>query len=73
MSTKPYFVSVKHHKEGLISPNWQEQLGRIPGVSLRGSTRRRARILADTDIIERVRELFGENFIVEEETGRSLQ
>lgn len=71
MEAKSYFISVRRGKEALVSPDWQQQLRAIDGVTVQSVIRNRAHILVDDQAIERLRDKFGKTCHIEEQARRS--
>lgn len=71
MPQKKYVIAVKYDRTGAVPPGWQDQLAKIPGVKVEGAFGRRAQFLADSDAIQRVRQQFSDNFLIEEVAERA--
>ena len=63
--TNRYVIAPKHEKLGQVAPDWQRQLAAIAGVSVQGAAKHRAQFLADATALEKVRELFAADFLIE--------
>jgi len=71
VQAKKYVIAVKHDRAASVSPDWLARLGNISGVSVEGGFGRRAQFLADAEAIERVRQEFTDDFLIEEASERS--
>ena len=71
MAGQKYIIAVRRQVVASVPPDWQERLGRIPGVSVQGAAGRQAQFVADSEAIERVRREFSDDFLIEESSDRS--
>ena len=69
--TKAYLMAVKRGRENVVPHDWPDQLRAIPGVSVEGIVRGRARFFAGDETIAMVRQQFSSDFHIEEEATRS--
>lgn len=72
MPEKSYIVAPRSAKRADVSPQWMDQLQRIPGVKVQAVNIDQARIRADENGIRAVRASLGADFLIEGEFLRSL-
>jgi hypothetical protein len=65
MATNEYIVAVRRDRREDTPPDWVQQIGAIDGVSVVGSTGKRAQVAADAAGIARLRENFGSQILIE--------
>lgn len=59
MAVNTYIVAVKRDQQAEAPDDWVDQIGALDGVSVTGTTGKRAQISADDDGIQRVRDTIG--------------
>jgi hypothetical protein len=72
MPQKSYIVALRSDKLNDVSPQWADQLHGITGVEVQGASAEQARIKADDMGIRTLRAKLSANFLIEEESFRSL-
>jgi hypothetical protein len=72
MRQKSYIVALRSDKMNDVSPQWADQLHGIAGVEVQGASAEQARIKADDVGIRTLRAKLNANFLIEEESLRSL-
>jgi hypothetical protein len=70
MAERTYLMAVKHGRDASSVAGWIQRLAAMSGVSVQSTERGRIRFVADAATADRVRELFGDDFIVEAEVDR---
>lgn len=65
MATQQYVVALPREKREDAAADWVQRVNSIDGVSVVGSTSRRAQVAADDAGIARLRESFGSELLIE--------
>lgn len=65
MATNEYIVAVRRERREDTPADWVQQIGAIDGVSVVGSTEKRAQVAADAVGIAQLRQDFGSRILIE--------
>jgi hypothetical protein len=65
MAAREYVVAVRRDKRGQVPADWARQIGEIDGVSVLGSSERRAQVSADEAGLDALRQHFGSEMLIE--------
>jgi hypothetical protein len=65
MATSEYIVAVRRERREDTPADWVRRIGAIDGVSVVGSTKKRAQVAADAAGIARLQQDFGSRILIE--------
>lgn len=65
MAANDYVVALRRESRGHAPADWVQQIGAIDGVSVVGSTDRRAQVTADEAGLAKLRQSFGSEMLIE--------
>jgi hypothetical protein len=73
MATNEYIVAVRREQRNETPTDWVQQIGAIDGVSVVGSTGKRAQVAADAAGIAQLRQDFGSRILIEPVIAHRIQ